>query len=345
MFCIYCGRSLQEGEVCNCRDTQSGTTDNRVTDTQPAFTQPVYNQPPYSQPPYSQPPYSQPVYGQPVYGQPVYVQPAYSQPPKQTVNQFEHDEYSKAVASVIKAPVTVFFALLLTFAFAAKLIGALEFDLVLLLGMIGAWSVHSHTHTYSARPKSSGFKVLSTAELITIILNCIIFAGVITLLIISIISGTINEPVTALYRFFNGNIAGYSVSLTPLAIVSLYIIVGAVFGFNMFYHISLRNNLLIIRKRLSQSTVYKHYSNFPNIIMILHGILEFGLFALILLTKSTLMSYLNSEFGLSHELSLSVISIGINFGIPASLLFLGAARIIAGTTLCRLGCKFKKISK
>lgn len=330
MFCIYCGKSLQEGEVCNCRTTQSDMSAGLVTDSQPDYNQPTYSQPTYSQPTYSQPFYSQPVYAQPA---------------KQTINQFEHDEYTEAVASVIKPPVTVFFALLLTFAFAAKLIGALEFDLILLFGMIGAWSVHSHTHTYSVRPKSGGFKVLSVAELITIILHCIIFAGVIALLILSIISGAINEPVTALYRIFNGNIAGYSVSLTPLAIVSLYLIVGAVFGFNLFYHVSLRNNLLIIRKRLSQLTVYKRYSNFPNIIMILHGILEFALFVLLLLNKSTIMSYLNSEFGLSHELSLSVISIGLNYGIPASLLFLGTARIIAGSTLCRLGCKFKKISK
>ncbi len=376
MFCIYCGKSLSEGETCDCKASQAAASQTDIThgaepaavtdkqtetrtgeqlttgqppvqaDEQAAaqvIEQPVYIQP-NGQPVYNQPMYGQPMYGQPVYSQPVYPQPAYASQPK-ILNTYEHNDYTKAITSVVKAPATIFFALLLTFAFAVKLIGALEFDVLLLIGMIGAWSLHSQTHTYSTRPKCSAYKVLSVVELFTIILHCISFAGVIALIIISVINGAINEPVTYLYRLFNGNAAGTSVSLTPLAIVSLYVIVGAVFGFNMFYHITLRNNLLYIRKQLAQTTVNGHFTNIPNIIMILHGILDFAVLALIIMSKSLIMSELTKELGMSYEMTLSVLSIGLNFGIPASMLFMGTARIIAGVTLCRLGCKFKKISK
>lgn len=331
MFCIYCGRQLSEGENCTCRSPQP-----EIPQAQPVYTQPTYTQP-------VQPAYGQSVYTQPV--QPAYGQPVYTQPVSQPVKVFEPDEYTETIASVIKAPATVFFAILLTLTFAVKLIGAMEFDVILLIGMIGAWAVNSQIHTYGARPKASGYKILSVAELINIIISCIISVGVIILLVLSIASNALNTLATDLYRFFNGNIAGYSVALTPLAIVSLCIIAFAICGFVLYYHIALRKNILYIRKRLSQKPIHESFSILPNIIMILHGISELGLCVLIFISKSLIIHYINKNFAGNQELTMSILTIGINFGIPVSLFFMGVARILAGSVLCKLSCKFKKIDK
>lgn len=357
MFCIYCGRQLSEGETCTCKSPQSEITPEQPALEQPTQpiqntpvyeqpVQPVYNQLPYGQP--IQPPYNQPVYTQPVqppYSQPVYTQPAYSMPVQPAAKPFEPDEYTETIASVIKAPATVFFALLLTLAFAARLIGALEFDIPLLIGMIGAWMVNSQIHTYGAKPKASGYKVLSVAELINIILHCIISIGVIALLALAIASNSLNTLATDLYRLFNGNIAGYNIALTPLAVVSLCILTLAVCGFILYYHIALRKNILYIRKRLAQKPIHERFTVVPNIIMILHGILELALCVLIFMTKSLIIHYINKNLSGDQELTMSILTIGINFGVPVSLFLLGVARILAGSVLCRLSCKLKKIAK
>lgn len=362
MFCIYCGKQLSEGETCTCKTPQSEATDAQPVLEQPAPDTSVYEQPVqpfYNQMPYNQPvqqAYNQPIYGQPVqpfynqpmqptYSQPVYTQPAYSMPVQPSAKSFEPDEYTETILSVIKAPATVFFALLFTLAFAVKLIGALDFDIPLLIGMIGAWTVNSQIHTYGAKPKSSGYKILSVAELINIILHCIISVGTFVILIILITSNALNTLATDLFRFFNGNIAGYRVGLTPLAVISLCVLTLSICGFILYYHIALRKNLLYIRKRLAQKPIHESFTILPNIIMVLHGVLEIALCVLIFMTKSLIIHYINKSLSGNQELTMSILTIGINFGIPVALFLTGTARILAGSVLCKLSCKLKKIAK
>ena len=62
-FCKYCGKALQDGEICTCPQAQAEAAAAH-SQGQPFYQQPQYQQPQYQQPPYQQPQYQQP-YDQP----------------------------------------------------------------------------------------------------------------------------------------------------------------------------------------------------------------------------------------------------------------------------------------
>ncbi|MGN0374163.1 MAG: hypothetical protein ACI4EN_01585 [Butyrivibrio sp.] len=305
MFCIYCGRPLKDNEVCNCRGFNTynlNTTDSYNSQ---------YN----------------------------YVDN------RNNYNFFDESWKSNrcipAVREVLNSPATVITAVLLTVSFAIKLIGGMDFDILLLLNMIGAWIVNSVAKKTNRKFSTSGLSIISGVMTVNIVALCIVFAVLIPLLIGCIYTGKINDGITYVFRMFNDNYNGYTVELTTLANISLCVISLALFWFILYYYVSFRGNIVYIKKAVSDTPGKGKFTAFPNVISIIYGILCIAAGIGIFCAGRNLTAFINREFAREDAMMLNILSIGLRFAYPCSAILSGIVRIIAGIKLNRLRTVFK----
>lgn len=306
MFCIFCGKPLAEGETCNCRTAADNAMNNNHNNNYEYanFTPPVYNT-------------------------------GYNDAPG------TENESVEIIRKTLDTPAAVFFPLFLTIAFVLKLIGGFEFDILLFLCLLGGWIIRKNVHSRNTRFRTGGFNLISATIVVNIICHCIFSVAAIAFLLVSLSNNLADKYANAVLYYFSES-TKYSVEFTPLANIAFCLIIVACLWFVLFYYITLKNNISYIKKTVGDIPGKGKFSAFPNIVLIIHGIMDIAVCALIFMASAIFIEVFTDLATDFNNYILNFVSMGIKYMIPASMALTGLARIIAGINLQRLRSKLKK---
>ena len=307
MYCIYCGKPIPDGGKCNCKDP--------VTLHKSDY--------PYPPPPVTSP-YTPPEY-------------TYNIPEPPAGNAF-----CDTLKTVAGSPMVLIFAILSGLAFVLDLI-SFNINIPVLLTMIGAFLIYSNSRQKNSITKKSGYTLFSIVTIANLATHCVISISIIIHLIRTIATNTMDERITHIVRMITDDFEHSTIRLTALANVSICLIVFAVTVLVFLYFLTLNLNLVYIRKGISSQNTKGSLHNFPNIIMIIHGILGF-IVAIFIFKEQVLITTLLYDLLSSKMLTIyKILTTSLKFGLPSTLIILSIARILAGITLCRLHSKLRRI--
>lgn len=323
MFCIYCGKPIPEGGKCNCKDPVITSKQVYMSAQNPVTS-------PYAPPEYT---YNNPTY---TYNSP---ESSYNNSETRSSNEF-----CNTLRSVTGSAPVLVFAILSCVAFVLDLI-AFNINIPLLLTIIGAFLIYSNSRQRNSIIRKSGYTLFSIVTIANLATHCVLSISVIIYLIRTIATGMMDERITHIARIINGGFEHSTIRLTALANVSLCLIVFAFAILVFLYLFTLNCNFVYIRKMISSQNTKGCFRNFPNIIMIIHGVLGF-IAAIIIFKEQVLITKLLYDFLSSEMLTLfKMLTTSLKFGLPGTLIVLSVSRIFAGISLCRLNGKLRKIKQ
>ena len=307
MYCIYCGKPIPDGGKCNCKDPV------------PSY-KPEY---PYSPTPMVAP---------------------YT-PPEYTYNYQKpqlNDSFCDNLKVVFGSPLMLIFAILSCLAFVLDII-SFNFNILLILTIIGAFLIYSNSRNKNAITSKTGYTLLWIVNIVNFATYCIVALSLFIPLIRTVLSGAMDEGVTYIVRLFNDDFKHSIVRLTPLANISICIIVFAIILLIFLYLLTLNSNLVYIRRRISSPEAKGTYRNFPNVMLIIHGVTGFFI-GMIIINEQALISQVMYDILYSNMSTVyKILSVSLKFGIPLTLMVMSIARILAGITLCRFNARFKRM--
>lgn len=306
MYCIYCGKPIPEGGKCNCKDPVITPKQEFTYSPNPVIS-------PYTPPEYT-----------------------YSSPKTPSGNAF--CDTLRSVAG--SAPVLIF-AILSCLAFVFDLV-SFNINIPLLLTIIGAFLIYSNSRQKNSIIRKSGYTLFSIVTIVNLAAHCVISISIIIHLIRTIATGMMDERITYIVRIINDDFNHSTVRLTTLANVSICLITFAVVVLVFLYLFTLNCNLIYIKRNITSQNTKGSFHNFPNVMMIIHGIL--GLVAAIVIIKEqVLITTLLYDILSSKMITVfKMLTVSLKFGLPTTLIVLSVARILAGIVLCRLNSKLRR---
>lgn len=309
MYCIYCGKPIPEGGKCNCKDP--------VITPKQGFT--------YTPDPLISP-----------YATPEYTYSSLKSP--------ADNAFCDTLRSVAGSGPVLIFAILSCLAFVLDLI-SFNINIPLLLTIIGAFLIYSNSRQKNSITRKSGYTLFSIVTIANLATHCVFSISIIIYLIRTIATNMMDERITYILRIINDDFEHSTVRLTTLANVSICLIALAVAVLVFLYLFTLNCNLLYIRRSISSPNAKGSFHNFPNIMMIIYGVLGF-IAAIIIFKEQVLITNLLYDVLLPKMTTvLKMLTVSMKFGLPATLIVLSVSRIFAGISLCRLNSKLRQLKQ
>lgn len=320
MYCIYCGKPIPENGKCNCKDPVVSLKKENPYEPTPVIS------------PYTPPEYTQNIPVAPPYAAPI-------NQPYATQSPVPNDDYSNAIRAAFGSGTMLVVAILSCIAFVLDII-SFNINIPLLLIIIASFMINSNARNKRSRLSQSGYTLFSISTIITLATNSVISVSILIYVIRLILTDFMNDKITCIAKLMNDDFKHATIRLTPLANVSLCLIIFAIALLMFLYLLTLNNNLLFIRRKISAKNDKGRFSSFPNIMLIIHGGL--GIIASIVFFKEqVLITNILHELLIDFHTVYEVLSVTMKFGLPATLMIMSIANIFTGITFCNFGKKIK----
>ena len=282
MFCIYCGKEIPDGTVCECRKNPVSVPDTQKTpaaDTQAADNgQAAASEAPYGNFTYNPNPAPDNNYNN-VYNNNFnnFNNPSGQAAFNTTYSSVPLSERHVAIKKVMASPLALIAAILYSVGTACSVFNGFNISIFSILTLVALWV------TYSAAKKdgplkSSGFTIASGLTIPQIVLMSVAYVSIAAVLILfACIPGELAEayPEAAKYigQAFDITMPA-SIDLNSAIFIILLVVWTCMFIFIVFYYATLRSSIVSVRSELNNEAPKHRISMFPLIILILSSVMS-----------------------------------------------------------------------
>lgn len=325
MFCIYCGKEIPDGTVCECRknpvsapDTQAPAADAQAPadNGQAAASEAPYGEFTYNPNPAPDNNYNN-VYNNNfnnfnnVPGQTAFNTP-YSSVPL--------SERHAAIKKIMASPLALIAAILYSVGTVCSVFNGFNISIFSILTLVALWVTYSAAKK-DAPLKASGFTIASGLTIAQIVLMSVAYASIAAVLVLfACMPGELAEayPEAAKYigQAFDITMPA-SIDLNSAIFIILLIVWTCMFIFIVFYYATLRSSIVSVRSELNNETPKHKINMFPLIILILSSVMS------IANSVYTIINIDHYADMFNNLLNSSLASAGINYKINISFGIIG----------------------
>lgn len=328
MYCIYCGREIPDGQVCNCRNTQGNYENpgdiNGGLNYNPPYGEGAAN---------SQNRFSDP---EPSY----YNGSVYNSNPGYAPDMSGGSACFESVRKVLKSPVTAIMAVLYT---AGCIVGQ-RLGIIQLLLIIAMWITFAAAHKKDGSVKTAGISIVSGTYVAMIVLQSVLFLVVSAAIAIMLFApDLISESYAIFARFadlYLGIAMPESIELSTVVVITVIAVWVCMFIIQIVYLSMIRRSTHAVKSAIMKEQPAHNVSVFAAIMLIIGAIANMASSALLCIYIGDINGFVNAvlnqlDLPFNYVFRLDYIRMGGNVAFYIAC-FLGA------TILLRLHRAIKK---